>query len=960
MFREPYTAPGLIAKVARQVAVVNEAGVHYKKLDPTRILFQSTDNGDEKVLLPIPVPSETSDHASDDVYALKTLLRHRQDVASRLSETFDPDENRPDAAAFAEALEAAIEGREREPAGESTRTAPPPSEVETPSERLPEPPPITQDVPPPDRSYALWEPLRETFRYVHEPLRPSDTAIPLLGNEPLIKALEERLVNSVGGTFLVTGFRGAGKSTLIEQALDGIKEAHPRGRFVLPVVLSVARPLETERLLFAIIRRVFEELVEANVLERLPAAVRHSLVTSYMRTSLSFKETRADATERTANLEFAPAKLARGMLGPAGMAIPKAGMSTKRSRSLATEAAFLAYSETDVEHDMMRIIRLLSTVPEQARGWWPWRARPLDLQLVVVLDEVDKLTALQDGLDKVERLLSGIKNVVTMRGAHYLVVAGPDLHDRVLRDSGRGNSIYESIFAWQLYVPCGWSAPKRLLDDLCLREDRDSGVIEEFEKYLRFKSRGILRKLLQELNAFVVWTDDRRPYLRVETRYQDAISFYAELERCLEEFFTATDRQVPPTPLSRDRWRLSAYYVTDWILRTEGRPFTSADVIQEDGDFDPLLRVSHPCVELLLHHLAGQGVLTVVREPARATSTRIPDVAEAQRPSYKLEDGLLDRLFWILAHNEYERAEIDASRALPGLNAPIETLANDRYELWRLIGEGGTSSVYEGRDTLLRRPVAVKMLRTALRSDARARSRFLREATIAGAVHHPGVVDVYEVVTVAAQDDPAGHRYAIVMELIPGPTLDQALENGPLSAREVARLGMVLAGALDYLAGKGLARLDLKPHNIVMNPSRGPVIIDLGIAKIVENAESWLIGNDGPERLADPATQLGIVVGTPAYLSPEQARGEEIDIRSDIYALGLVLCTCLAGRHPYQQLDPVAVMARAMRGGLDTSGLPCSAELRAVLTRATEPDVARRYERPSGLLAALRGTPEGS
>jgi serine/threonine-protein kinase len=102
------------------------------------------------------------------------------------------------------------------------------------------------------------------------------------------------------------------------------------------------------------------------------------------------------------------------------------------------------------------------------------------------------------------------------------------------------------------------------------------------------------------------------------------------------------------------------------------------------------------------------------------------------------------------------------------------------------------------------------------------------------------------------------------------------------------------------------------------------------------------------------------VVGTPAYLSPEQARGEEVDIRSDIYALGLVLCTCLAGRHPYQQLDSVAVMARAMRGGLDTSGLPCSPELRAALALATEPDLARRYARPSGLLAALRDTPEGS
>jgi serine/threonine-protein kinase len=229
---------------------------------------------------------------------------------------------------------------------------------------------------------------------------------------------------------------------------------------------------------------------------------------------------------------------------------------------------------------------------------------------------------------------------------------------------------------------------------------------------------------------------------------------------------------------------------------------------------------------------------------------------------------------------------------------------------------------------------------------------------IAGAVHHPNVVDVYEVVTVEAPEDPGGRRYAIVMELIEGLTLDQTIvRNGPLPARQVAQLGITLAGALEYLAGKGLARLDLKPHNIVLSPARGPVIIDLGIAKIVENAQAWLVDSDGPSEPADPPTQLGIVIGTPAYLSPEQARGEEVDARSDVYALGLVLCTCLAGRHPYQELDPVAVMARATIGGLETSGLPCSPELRAVLARATQREPAERYD-PAGLLAALRGIPE--
>jgi serine/threonine protein kinase len=997
----------LVAEVARRVAAVNAAGAHYVRLGPDEVLRTDED----VILLPVPDVLDAQAKPKSDVHALGELAHRlvtgRRDTAITLAALTGLVSDEavevigralywawPDATAFADALESVADASpEAGSAPPRTDYVPPPprepvmtgggaGDREIPSgywdfplgrhdqtitreaglpaaqqprarpqrrllvpfwgtrrRRTPEPP-VTVEQPVsarPDEA-VLYAPLREEFRYVHEPLRLGDEALPLLGNEPLIQALTERLANSYGGTFLVTGFRGVGKSTLVEHALAAIAASHPRGRRVLPVVLSVARPMTTERLLFAIVRRVFEELTEAGVLDSLPPATRHSLVLAYMRTSLSFKETRADALERTASLDLDPAKMTRGLLGPAGIAIPKAGMSTKRSRSLATEAAFLAYSETDVEHDMTRIIRMLSAAPPP-RKWWGRRRTPLDLQLVVVLDEVDKLTALQDGLDTVERLLSGIKNVVTMRGAHYVVVAGPDLHDRVVRESGRGNSIYESIFAWRTYVPCNWAAPARLLEELGLPPG-DGGLAPEFEKYLRYRSRGVLRRLLQELNSFVVWEDARRPYLRIGARSRETIASYARLERSLDAFFAATRRKIGPAPLDQDRWRLAAYYVMDWILRSEGRPFTSADVIQ-DEEFDPLLRVSQAGVELLLEHLADQGILVVVREPTRATSTLIPDVAEAQRPSYQLDDALLDRLA-----GESPRGEADR---------PIETLAGDRYELWRLIGEGGTSSVYEGEDTLLHRPVAVKLLRTALRGDPRARSRFLREAMIAAAVHHPNVVDVYEVVT--SPDEP-GRRYAIVMELISGPTLNELLNrDGALPARQAAALGVTLAGALDYLAGKGLARLDLKPHNIVLSPARGPVIIDLGIAKIVENAQAWPLSDEEAEN-ADPATQLGIVIGTPAYLSPEQARGEEIDIRSDIYALGLVLCTCLAGRHPYGDLEPMAVMARAMTGGLDTSGLPCSEELRRVLTRATEPDSSARFARPADLAAALRATPE--
>jgi serine/threonine protein kinase len=833
---------------------------------------------------------------------------------------------------------------------------------------------------------AFYSPLRDGFRYVHEPLPHDETAIPLLGNERLIRELRERLTNSHGGTFLITGFRGVGKTTLVERALAELAAERSRDRRVVPVVLSVARPMATEKLLFAIVRRVFEELTEAGVLEMLPAATRQSLLLAYMRTSLSFKETRSDAWERAGNVELDAAKLAGGLLKPISLPIPKAGMSTKRSRSLATEAAFLAYSETDVEHDMMRIIRLLSSADaRRPHGWRRLlpgagrRHRPLDLELVVVLDEIDKLAALKEGLAEVERLLGGLKNVMTMRGAHYLVVAGPDLHDQVLRDSGRGNSIYESIFAWRLYVPCSWAAPARLLEHI-LRSppgERDGGVIEEFVQYLRFKSRGVPRKLLQELNSFVVWEEPGTPYLRIGSQSAEAISFYALIERSLDDFFVGTARQVLPAALEQDRWRLGAYYVMDWILRSEGRPFTSADVMQavDAGEFDPILRVSKAGVDMLLEHLGRQRVLDVVRGPAPETFTVIADVAAAQLPSYKLTDSLLAKLFRIVVHNEEERAEHDHTRtvlAAGGSGGGPIRMVGRRYELLRLIGEGGTSSVYEGRDVLLRRPVAVKMLRSSLTGDARARERFLREARIAEGVHHPNVVDVYEIVPLDGDQQPSGPpddrdppdprdpQLAIVMEYLAAPTLRQLVRNnGPLPARLVVDAAITLAGALEYLADKGLARLDLKPHNIVMIPERGPVIIDLGIAKIVKNVQIWQLESDLPED-SDPNTTTGMIIGTPAYLAPEQIRGDDVDIRSDIYALGLVLYTCLAGRHPYEGQDLAAMVTNALARDLDTAGLPGSADLRGVIAQATVRDPAKRFQTPAELLAALRDTPEAN
>jgi len=867
-------------------------------------------------------------------------------------------------------------------------------------------------------------PLKPGFRYIHEPFRGGEEAIAPLGNDALMAQLESRLQHSRGGTFLITGFRGVGKSTLVLRVLDELEARRTSSDWVLPVMLSVARSTTTERLLFAIVRRVFEKLSDSGALESLPADTRHALLVAYMRTSLSFKETQSEARERSAGLGLG---IGPGKLGAADFAVPTVSMAAKRSQSLATEAAFLAYSETDVEYDLMRIVNLVARMPMPAAGRRSWRQRlrPRQpgpeqprLHLVIVLDEVDKLTADDAGLATVEELLSGIKNVLTMPGAHFLVVAGPDLHDRAVRDMARGNGVYESVFGWRLYVPCIWDAPERLMADIVSHGAAvDPDLDEDLVHYLRFKARGVPRRLLHEVNSLVTWDDDSRPRLRISAKDMERVEFYAKLERILRDYIERSGRNwLFPVAIDEDRWRLGSYYVVDWVLQSEGVPFTAADLLRqgEDAEFDPLLRVSQQNVEGLLDHLARHQILEVLRE-MNANATVYGDVADSSETVFRLAADIRQLLYGFAAQHESERAAREAALAAAGLPLdypqpatgaswslppswpasssrpaadagsaaadalppegaasgrdsgaypgpgrpaappaaatryrgppgdvvllPPARVIGDRYQLGELIGQGGLSSVYKGQDLITSRPVVVKLLRPGLSDDAVAMARFRREADIAKRLDHPQIARTLDVLE--GPDNPA-----LIMEWLNGPSLEaMVLDEGPIPSVQVAAMGQILASALEYIAGQHVVRLDLKPSNIVM-ADRGPVLTDLGIAVRIGTGVTQL-------------TAAGQFIGTPAFMAPEVIEGRGPDPRADIYALGLVLYYCLTGKNPWAHLtSPVSVMYAIVSEQVDLSGLPVSAEFRAVLGQAIARHTGDRFPTAAAFREALLRTPE--
>jgi len=208
----------------------------------------------------------------------------------------------------------------------------------------------------------------------------------------------------------------------------------------------------------------------------------------------------------------------------------------------------------------------------------------------------------------------------------------------------------------------------------------------------------------------------------------------------------------------------------------------------------------------------------------------------------------------------------------------VETLSDGRYRVEDVLGRGGMASVYLARDGELERPVAVKVLAEHLADTPGFRERFLREAKLAAQLSHPNVVQVFDV----GEDD---GRPFIVMECVEGSTLAEELkQRGPLDPTEVVDLALQICGGLEHAHAAGLVHRDIKPQNLLLRPDGTVKIADFGIARAAE---------------ATKLTQIGSVLGTAAYLSPEQALGEEVTAAADIYSLGCVLYELLTGRTPY-------------------------------------------------------------
>lgn len=301
----------------------------------------------------------------------------------------------------------------------------------------------------------------------------------------------------------------------------------------------------------------------------------------------------------------------------------------------------------------------------------------------------------------------------------------------------------------------------------------------------------------------------------------------------------------------------------------------------------------------------------------------------------------------LLAHDSATDHFIDGraiGAAAPGIARAREPIASgrriDRYTVLSRIGAGGMGEVYLAEDGSLGRRVALKLLPESVADDAERLTRFKREARAASALNHPSIITVYEVGAAAG-------LHFIATEYVEGETLRDRLARGPLRPEEALEVAVRIAEALAAAHAAGILHRDVKPENVMVRPDGYVKVLDFGLAKVVGHADT----RTSPTLDTEP----GRLLGTVAYMSPEQLRGDGVDARTDVWSLGVLLFELASGTRPFAASSPVGVMTAILEREPDTAGagaLP--APLMRIVRRALEKDREQRYASAREMLEDLR------
>jgi serine/threonine protein kinase/Tol biopolymer transport system component len=269
------------------------------------------------------------------------------------------------------------------------------------------------------------------------------------------------------------------------------------------------------------------------------------------------------------------------------------------------------------------------------------------------------------------------------------------------------------------------------------------------------------------------------------------------------------------------------------------------------------------------------------------------------------------------------------------------------YEIAEAIGAGGMGEVYRATDTNLKRDVAIKVLPESFAGDADRLARFQREAEVLASLNHANIAQIYGL-------EKTGDQTVIVMELVEGPTLADRIAEGPIPPDEALGIARQVASALEVAHGAQVVHRDLKPANVKLKADGTVKVLDFGIAKAID---AQAISGGSPAMTTPAMTETGVILGTAAYMSPEQARGKLVDQRTDIWAFGCLLFEMLTGQPAFGGEDVMLTLARVLDRDTDMSSMPgtVSPAVRHTITLCLEKDPSKRISDIRDVRLALEG-----
>jgi Tol biopolymer transport system component len=272
------------------------------------------------------------------------------------------------------------------------------------------------------------------------------------------------------------------------------------------------------------------------------------------------------------------------------------------------------------------------------------------------------------------------------------------------------------------------------------------------------------------------------------------------------------------------------------------------------------------------------------------------------------------------------------------------------YEITGSLGAGGMGEVYRATDTTLEREVAIKVLPQSVASDESRIARFEQEAKTLAALNHPNIGQIYGL-------ERSDGTTALVMELVEGPTLADRISAGPVPPDEAILIAQQIADALEAAHEQQIVHRDLKPANIKLKSDAVVKVLDFGIAKVLE-PRAGISGPQAPSLTTPAMTQAGILLGTAAYMAPEQARGKDVDQRADIWAFGCVLYEMLTGQPAFLGEDVAITLARVLANDTDLKSMPdtISPAVRQTIKLCLEKDVRKRIADIRDVKLALKGS----